>query len=118
MKSQTYQAGDFDRQITRLAKSIIQDAYGDRGTHYDPIAGAYWAKFEPGGSAEKEDGKGIVAEQTDQFVLRYTTDFTETDRLDFEGKIYDVTNVSEAPGTRRQYTVITAKRTDQLNPAS
>ena len=116
MKTETYNAGDFDRTITRLARSTVQDAYGERGVFFDPTGEPYPCHFSPGKGNETEDSKGTISTQTDTFVVRFTNDFTPTDRLTYEGKQYVVISVTEGPG-RKQYTIIAAQRTDQNNPA-
>ena len=109
------QAGDLDRLLTLLTPAIIREASGERILNYDAAAQATPCKYEAGKGGEKDDKDRLIAAQPDSFTVRFREDITPTHRLLFEGNTYNVTGVREGAG-RRQWTVISATKTDVLNP--
>lgn len=116
MKAKPINAGDLDREVTRLKLSLISDAVGERAKTYDAM-GTYPCRFIAGKGSEKEGELADVARATAEFTVRYGEEFTETDRLLFEGVTYQVVAIAEGEN-RRQWLHLTAQRTDVLNPAS
>lgn len=110
------QAGDLDRLITPLRPDFIQQGTGERLVTFDPQT-PISALFTPGNGGETAGAdKRPTASEKDTFTVRYSPDITALWRLLYEGATYTITAVSEGPG-RKMWTVLTAERTDVLNPA-
>lgn len=78
-----------------------------------------WAPHGPHVLAQKADVSDaerwrageVAATITTRFVVRWigrTADLTPADRLECEGRMYDIQGIKEPPGTRRRWLEITA----------
>lgn len=106
------QAGDLDRKIDILTLDTHKNTLGEMGKSLSPFATGVWAKKQDiSGKEEVESERETAFGRTD-FTIRYRSDLKETMVLQCEGVTYDILNVREGDGERRQWTVIEAKKHD------
>ena len=109
-------AGDLDRRIT------IQRATTTLNEFNEPIEtwtdhATVWAKRSDASAVESYRTQEVGAEITARFIIRRSTqvhDVNPRDRVSFNGKVYNITRVSEPVGTRNFWLEIhAAARADE-----
>jgi SPP1 family predicted phage head-tail adaptor len=105
--------GNLDRRIVLLRATSTRDAVNAKVESWATLS-TVWASFTPVSDGEKFASGQINANLSARFVIRYSTaiaDLDEKDRLQFDGKTYDILGAKEI--TRREWIEITgATRTD------
>lgn len=104
-------AGDLDRRVTILDYSWDQtDEFGNPIISYTPV-GTVWAKRTDLSDSERVAAYGIVATLVSRFLVRsseLTRSINPADRLDHDGKEWNITGVKEAKFGRLEFLEITA----------
>lgn len=94
MTLQGSRIGAFDRRITLQSNTPIQNASGESVDSWSATA-TVWAQVNSLAIAEEhEDDQEHAIAQT-EFLIRWRTGVNAGSRLVFDGKVYDVTGVSE-----------------------
>lgn len=105
------QAGELDRRVTILEYSWDEtDEYGSPIISYTPI-GTVWAKRTDLSDSERVAAYGIVASIVTRFIVRsteLTRSINPADRLDHDGKEWNITGIKEAKFARHQFLEVTA----------
>lgn len=90
---------DLDRQIVIERATTTRDDYNEEVLTWAPLA-TVWAAYEPVTDGEKFRAGERAAELSARFRIRWSDqvkDVTPEDRVIFEGKTYELTNVKEIP---------------------
>lgn len=105
------EAGNLDRRVTILDYSFDDvDEYGSPIITYTPV-GTVWANRTDISDSERYAGYGIVASIISSFIVRssdLTREINPADRLDHDGKEWNITGIKEAKFGRHQFLEITA----------
>ena len=101
--------GTLDRKIVIERYTATRDAYGGEVVTWAILA-TVWAGVEYGQkiSDEKQDTAKQIATKNIVFNIRYSTAYTEKDRILFESEYYDILNITHLG--RKRFTVIEAER--------
>jgi SPP1 family predicted phage head-tail adaptor len=86
--------GKMDRQITLQKFTVTQDAYGEPIETWTTLA-EVWAQYLPGGGNERFAAQQVFAETEARFLIYWRNDVTPVNRLQFDGKGYDILAVQE-----------------------
>ena len=105
------EAGDLDRRVTILRYSLEgDDGFGNPTPVYTPSE-TLWAHRTDISDSERYAGYGIVASIISRFLIR-SSEAARTigpaDRLDHDGKEWNITGIKEAKFGRHQFLEITA----------
>lgn len=101
-------AGLLDRRVSIERASVTVDAFGAEVPTWRPLA-TVWAAKEDVRDSERFAAAEVSAEITTRFRLRWShrvADLTPRDRVNHNGRIYQIVAVKEIP--RRQGIEITA----------
>lgn len=105
------EAGDLDRRVTILRYSLEgDDGFGNPVPVYTPSE-TLWVKRSDLSDSERVAAYGIVASIVSRFIVR-SSDAARTigpaDRLDHDGKEWNITGIKETKDGRHQFLEITA----------
>jgi SPP1 family predicted phage head-tail adaptor len=93
------QAGKLDRRITIQRATITRDEYNEEVLAWGDLC-TVSASYEPIRDGEKFRAGERAAELSARFQIRWSSqvrDVTPEDRVVFEGKVHELTNVKEIP---------------------
>lgn len=100
---------NFDRKITIQTPTTTRGDYGDESTTWSDVATVRAAVSWPNTkSGEEYSADMLVVTKWTVFTIRYREDVTEKDRIEFNGRYFDVITVTEGV-KRRQYLIINAQ---------
>ncbi|WP_162386701.1 phage head completion protein [Spirosoma endbachense] len=114
------QPGDLDRKLSLFTMDAHKNGKGESiGKSESPfVENLPCRKRERGGVETGGDGSGSPAASREtayglvDFDIRYRTDLLPTMILKCEGVLYDILNISEMPGPRRQWLTIETQKHD------
>lgn len=94
----TFPAGELDRRITFQQNTPVQNELGEPVPGWANIATnpTVWAKVMPLSQRELVEAGAPRTHDDRAFIVRFRTDITETMRVVYDGKNYDVEAVREA----------------------
>lgn len=94
--------GQFDQRVTveRLMGDAVDD-YGQPIATWTPLC-TVWAAVEPLSGREYFAASMMVAEVTTRIRLRYRPGLTVTDRVNHEGKLYNITSLIDYKSGHRE----------------
>lgn len=98
-----------DRQITIQRATSVQDGFGEEVATWSDLM-TIWAEVTPTRGAEPYIADRFEAGRVNTFRVRYNQDATailETDRISYEGEVYDIHSIQELG--RREGLVLTAE---------
>jgi len=97
----TMPIGRMDRRITiqELTQGVGAE-YGEPTETWADFA-TVWANVYNGGGHEFEQARQITAEIDTQFQIRYMPGITNTMRISYEGRLYDIHRIDEVGRRRR-----------------
>lgn len=101
--------GPLDRRISILRAVVVKNTLNEPIKSWPEFINV-WASVTPISDGERYRAAGVGAEVTDRFQVRYSSDAATVgakDRIDYDGKTYDITGVK--PIGRRNRLEITAK---------
>lgn len=89
------EAGRLDRRVT-----IQQSQVTGHNSFNEPIRtwvdlATVWAQVTDVGGREYFAAAAVQAERTSRFLIRWRSDVTETMRISYGGKIYDIRSIAE-----------------------
>lgn len=90
-------AGKLDRQITLQPRLLTKNDFNEDVETW-PYGLTVWASYEPVKDGERLRAAEVAATITARFQIRWSPDVTglsETDRLSFDGRSFDVVGVKE-----------------------
>jgi SPP1 family predicted phage head-tail adaptor len=90
------QAGKLDRKITVLKRTASSDAKGGLNEGFDVLVSDLPASHEPMTARDVLRGGAVGADFDVVFHVRYRTDISESDRIRFDGKVFDIQSAQEA----------------------
>lgn len=109
-------AGELDKKVQLLRRGTATDQLGERRATFVPAGNPVWAKVEAAGGGEAwfADATRRVATHRRKFTIRYRPDVEATWRLEFDGTVYDITDVLDVPegganAGRRRWLVLMAE---------
>lgn len=100
-------AGPLDRRIEIQERTPVPDTIGQRVDSWATIA-TVWAQRRTAGRGEAFTAAQRLASATDEFRIRYRTDFTPSPsqhRILFDGNAYDILSVAEL-GRREGWSLV------------
>jgi SPP1 family predicted phage head-tail adaptor len=97
-------AGTLDRRVTHLKRRLQALGGGEQQEVFD-AGESIWVKVEPLTGREYFAAAQLYQEETLRFLMRFRRDLSEKDRLDYQGKQYNITHMGEI-GRREGLTVI------------
>ncbi len=103
-------AGELDRYISFERKQEVKDAAGQVRENWIGFAKA-WARMMPVRGEEKVQAQQTASAGDTIFRLRYLGGITTLDRINHEGKIYDITYIAEL-GRREGLDITARSRTE------
>lgn len=103
----TLEAGRLDRKIVLQSLSITHDPDSNEEIESWSEYSSPWAQYIPVKEMERFSSGRELATFTARFIIRYDSRVVETDRIQFEGKNWDIIGIAEIP--RRQGLTITAE---------
>ena len=106
------QAGKFDRQVNLLQYGVTIDTAGGEVVTYTQFA-TVWASVKDLRGANFLAAQQTTSTATTKFILRYRTDFTARDRIEWKGKQYEVIGIPIEVG-RNESLEINGKARDEL----
>lgn len=101
-------ARDLDRRLTFLRATVTEDAFNEPVETWAPVASVWGSKRDVSDS-EKLMAMQVGASVTTRFVIRWASSVAALDpkdRLECDGRLYDVTGIKEIG--RRKALEITA----------
>lgn len=105
---QVVEIGDLNRRITLLRATSTRDSVNAKVNAWATLA-TVWASYAPVSDGEKFSAGQVNSSISARFVIRYSSDVADVnpkDRLQFDGKTFDIINAKEIE--RRQWIEITA----------
>lgn len=90
-------AGDLDRRIVILRAATTRDAMNEAVPTWSALA-TVWASVTPVGDGERLRAGQVLASRMVRFVVRYssvTATVDPRDRVQFDGRVYDINGVKE-----------------------
>lgn len=104
------QAGKLDRRITIQEPVVSQDGYGEPiATRWSDVA-TVRAQVIPVSGREYFDAAAVRAEKTTRFRIRWRRGVTETQRIVYDGRNYNIRSIVEIG--RREGLEIAAEATE------
>lgn len=105
-------AGKFDRRV-----KIVREMETGRDEYNEPIidwrvVATVWARQVPQRGSERFAAAQVAGTAVLTFQMRYRSDLTASDRLEFEGRSYEITAPPREIGRRRETEVDTVARSD------
>lgn len=98
--------GQLDRRITLKTRTTVQTSTGYARETWTDLA-TVWAQLVDRGGAEREVSEQEVGVRRVAFIIRYRSDIGAADRIEYDGDIYDITNIEEVG--RRRFLKISAE---------
>lgn len=96
------------RHIVALqSKAMSTDDYGGQVETWSTFA-TVWAEVQPLRGRELLAAQAAQGETTVRFVLRYLATVDQADRIVWDGKIYNVRDVIDVGGMRRELHIMAA----------
>lgn len=89
MRKSTYSAGELDQRVTFLRETKVDDGMGGSTVTWTPIA-TVWAKVRPMSGTEREHSDRLNAQANYLIVIRYRSDITENDVVDWKGTRFNI----------------------------
>jgi len=102
------QIGKLDRRITIESRTQTQGAYGELVNAWTTLA-TPWANVYSGGGREFVAAKQVNAEISIQFQIRWRGDVTDTMRVLWDGKYFDIVGFNTTDGFNRDGTGVYRK---------
>lgn len=102
------EAGKLDRRVTIERATVVLDDFGGEVTTWTALA-TVWASYEPVSDGEKWRAAEVAATVTARFRIRWGFDVKVTDRLIFDGRVFDIIGVKEI-GRREGQEITTSAR--------
>lgn len=99
-------AGRLDRRITIERASVTTDEYGGPVETWATLA-TVWAEVLPISDGERWRAAEVAATVTHRFRIRWGVGVEATDRISYDGKAFEISNVKEIG--RREGQEITAQ---------
>jgi len=87
-------AGKLDRRITIQRASVTVNAFGEEAEVWTDIA-TVWAQQRPNRGAERFTAQEIAGQAVMTFHIRYRADIAKTDRIKYEGRLWNITDIRE-----------------------
>lgn len=89
-------AGKLDRRLQIFRKSVAESDSGEPVETWALLA-TVWAQQRPNRGAERFTARQLVGEAVMTFHIRYRADLAMTvqDRLEYEGKVWDIEDIRE-----------------------
>jgi SPP1 family predicted phage head-tail adaptor len=89
-------AGKLDRRLIIQRKSVTESTSGEPIETWSPLA-TVWAQQRPNRGAERFSARQLVGEAVMTFQMRYRADLALTvqDRIEYEGKLWDIKDIRE-----------------------
>ena len=87
-------AGALDRRLTIQRAITTPNAFNEPVASWADVA-TVWARQQPNRGAERFAAQQIVGQGTMTFQIRYRTDVRVTDRILYQGRIWNVLDVRE-----------------------
>lgn len=103
-------AGDLDRRITIERAITTTDPLGGEVRSWIPVA-TVWAQVLPDTAEERFRAQEVSASKRTVFNIRWGVAVTVTDRLDYEGRTFEISEVTEI-GRRVGQKIRAAARAD------
>jgi len=101
-------AGELDRLVDILQRSVAKDAGGRETVTWPPRATKVWAKYYALAGGLKVEAGQVVNASMHRFVMRWRSDVLETDRISFNGGTYKIEALAELG--RHEFLQITASK--------
>ena len=98
-------AGELDRRITLQRATTAPNGFNEPVESWTDLA-TVWAQQRPDRGAERFAAQEIVGRAVMTFHIRYRTDVRTTDRILYQGRIWNILDVREVG--RRVVTAIVA----------
>ncbi len=88
-------AGKLDRRL-RILRQIEtgRDGLNQPIIEWGPVA-RVWAQARPNRGAERFEAQQVTGTAMMTFHIRYRADLTVKDRIDYDGKVWDINDVRE-----------------------
>ena len=102
--------GQLDRRITIQRTTVTANEFNEPIETWTDHA-TVWAKRSDVSATESYRAQEVGAEITARFIIRRSSDVKDVnprDRVSFDGKLYNITRVSEPVGTRNHWLEIHA----------
>lgn len=113
-------AGHLDRRITIQRATTTLNGFNEPVETWSDLT-TVWAKRTDASATESYRAQEVGAQISARFRVRYSSliaDVNPRDRIVFDGRLYNITRVSEPEGTRNQWRDIeAAARGDIAAPA-
>jgi SPP1 family predicted phage head-tail adaptor len=100
--------GKIDQRIQIQRKTLADDGAGGKTSTWATVA-TVWAGVTPMSGREMLDRGGMIAASKVRFVVRNNITVGETDRISWQGKVYNIREILDA-GSRPLYLDIIAER--------
>lgn len=104
-------AGKLDRRVTLRRKTETQDAMGQPIESWADIA-TVWAKWVPAKGAERWTAQQVVDTAAGHFEIRYLSDITPLDEVEYNGDQYDIIGQPEEIGRRIGWKIYVSRRVE------
>lgn len=91
------QVEKMDRRITIQVATTTQNSYGEEIETWSDLS-TVWAQFLPGGGSERFTAQQVYAETQARFRIRWRGGITPLNRIQFDGKNWDILAVDEYGG--------------------
>lgn len=105
-------AGRLDRRITIKTKSVSQNDFGEEIVTWTDVT-TVWAQRSPLKGYERWVAQQVAASVDERFRIRFRTDVSPEDIVEFEGREYDITSVTEI-GRRAGLELLCTARAERL----
>lgn len=103
-------AGELDRRITIERAVVTTDPFGGEQRAWAPLH-TVWAQALPISDGERWRAGEVAAQVTHRFRIRWGAGVEPTDRIRYDGKVYEIVGVKEI-GRRVGQEITAAARAD------
>lgn len=103
-----YRTGELDQRVTFQREVRHDDDMGGYSLSWENMF-TTWAHAHPMSGGEREHSDRLNAQASYRFVIRYRTDFDETNRIMWDGIPYNIRYIGTR-GRRAAHIEITAER--------
>ena len=101
-------AGRLDQRIIIQRETLADDGIGGKTSTWANLL-TVWAGVTPMSGKEMIDRGGVVAVSKVRFIIRNSVDLIETDRISWQGKLYNIREILDE-GDRPLYLEVIAER--------
>ena len=101
-------AGRLDQRILIQRETLADDGIGGKTSTWSTLS-TVWAGVTTMSGKEMIDRGGVVAVSKVRFTIRNSVDLIETDRISWQGKLYNIREILDE-GDRSLYLGVIAER--------